>query len=201
MLVCILDYHAPAHKVIENATRFAEHDLGDPPWLWNTIVSTPRWNSERVRQRHEPLHPRYRKRGHARVGRIACDIVEHYGGDARNIWKGQAPKSVVSRLEHLGAGKKISRMIVLALLEAAQISGPATLAPDIHVRRVLGRVFTGKTVSPDNALEIATAIAPRSSWKLDGPLWRLGKRICRPRRPHCLECYLHPQCNYARSAR
>ena len=175
MLCCILDYKAPAHVVVENATRFAEKDLGDPRHLWNTIVKIPRWNSDAVRRRYAPLHPRFPKRGHARVGRIARELVERYDGDARKIWRSQPPGKVLKRLEDMNVGPKISRMIVGALYDTEQICGAGELAPDIHVRRVLGRVFTGEVVSPDEALEIARGIRPRTSWKLDGPFVAPGK--------------------------
>ena len=200
MLCCILDYRAKAHVVVENATRFAEKDLEDPRDLWGTIARIPRWDSDAVRRRYAPLHPRFRKRGHARVGRIAREIVERYDGDARQIWRSQPPGQVLKRLEDMKVGPKISRMIVGALYDAAQISGAGDLAPDIHVRRVLGRVFTGEVVSPEKALAIARRIRPRTSWKLDSPLWRLGNSMCRPRTPHCEDCYLQEECRYAQSA-
>ena len=201
MLCCILDYHARASDVIENATRFAEKDLGDPRHLWNRIVKIRDWNSDDVKDEYAPLHPRFRNRGHERVGRIAWDIVDRYGGDARKIWKSQSPKVVLRRLLDMRVGPKISRMIVGALHDAGQIDGAGDLAPDIHVRRVLGRVFTGGIVSPDKALEIAREIEPRSSWKLDSPLWLLGKSKCRPRIPLCGDCYLNDECRYAMSDR
>ena len=197
MLCCILDYSVRAHLVVENATRFAEQDLGDPRALWHTIVGIPRWNSDAVRRRYAPLHPRFPKRGHARVGRIAREIVERYDGDARKIWRSQPPGKVLERLEEMNVGPKISRMIVGALYDTKQISGAGDLAPDIHIRRVLGRVFTGEVVSPDEALEIARKIRPRTSWKLDSPLWSLGKSRCKPRNPLCGDCYLQEECGYA----
>ena len=197
MLCCILDFRARADLVVENATRFAEQDLGDPRDLWHTIVGIRRWNSDAVRRRYAPLHPRFPKRGHARVGRIAREIVERYDGDARKIWRSQAPGMVLKRLEEMNVGPKISRMVVGALYDTKQISGAGDLAPDIHVRRVLGRVFTGEVVSPDEALGIARKIRPRTSWKLDSPLWSLGKAKCKPRNPLCGDCYLQNECRYA----
>ena len=201
MLCCILDFSVRVHLVVKNATRFAEEDLGDPRDLWNTIDRIPRWNSDAVRRRYAPLHPRFPKRGHERVGRIATEIVERYDGDARKIWKSQPPGKVLKRLEDMKFGPKISRMIVGALYDTEQIAGAGDLAPDIHVCRVLGRVFTGEVVSPDETLDISTKIRPRTSWKLDSPLWRLGKSKCRPRNPHCGDCYLEEECRYARSVR
>ena len=43
----------------------------------------------------------------------------------------------------MGVGPQLSRMTAGALHDTKQIVGPGELKADIHVRRVLGRVFTG----------------------------------------------------------
>ena len=201
MLCSILDYQARAADVVEKAIRFAEDDLGDPPHLWDTIVGIPDWNSDSVRRQYAPLHPRFPKRGHERVGRIAGEIVDRYCGDARKIWESQPPRVVLRNLEDMRVGPKISRMIIGALHDTKQMTGVGDLAPDIHIRRVLGRVFTGEIVSPATALEIANKIKPRASWKLDSPLWLLGRSQCKPQAPHCGDCYLRKHCKFRKSAK
>ena len=88
-------------------------------------------------------------------------------------------------------------MIVGALFDTKQISAAGELAADIHVRRVLGRVFTGDVVSADGALRIAKEMKPSKSWMLDAPLYILGKSTCKRTHPKCTSCYLGEKCKYS----
>ena len=193
MLASILNYQMNATEVWDNAQRFAEKTLENPSDLWTAIIQIRKWNTPTVFRRYQ-LH-RF-PAAHQRVRRIGEEIVEHYKGDAREIWKGQTPDEVLNRLNRMRVGQKISRMIIGVLSDTKQISGVAELAPDIHVRRVLGRVFTGAVVSADEAIRIAKAMEPRKSWKLDAPLYRLGQSKCKKTNPGCEDCYLRKKCNY-----
>lgn len=193
ILGSILDFGMRADLVWENARRFAEDELGDPKDLWETIISIPRWNSDTMCGRYH-LH-RFRA-GHKRVRRIGKEIVEHYSGDTRKIWKNQRPDKILERLERMRVGPQISRMIVGALYDTKQISEAGDLKADIHVRRVLGRVFTGKVVSPVEAHRIANKMISGKSWMLDAPLYALGKSKCKKRNPACVDCYLRKKCKY-----
>ena len=161
MLGSILDFQMPADVVWENARRFAEDELGDPADLWEKIIAIRRWDSDAVWRRYG-LH-RF-PAGHKRVRRIGKEIVEHYQGDARKIWKDQAPDEIRKRLERMRVGPQISRMIVGALYDTEQISEAGDLKADIHVRRVLGRVFAGDETSADDAHRIANRMIPGTSW-------------------------------------
>ena len=83
----------------ENARRFAEDELGDPADLWEKIIAIRRWDSDAVWRRYG-LH-RF-PAGHKRVRRIGKEIVEHYQGDARKIWKDQLDRPWV--IGHSGEG-------------------------------------------------------------------------------------------------
>ena len=194
MLGCILQYQMRADLVWKNARRFAEGDLEDPDDLWENIIAIPNWDSEAVFKCYG-LHRFFA--AHKRVQRIGKDIVEHYQGDARNIWKKQAPDEVLKRLKRMRVGPQISRMIVGALNDIGQISGAGELKADTHIRRVLGRVFNGKMVSVDAAHRIANKMTPdKPSWKLDTPLFFLGQRTCKSSDPKCENCYLREECKY-----
>ena len=199
MLGSTLNYQMRAEQAWGNAERFAEGQLGDPDDLWEAIIKISDWDSDDARQRYR-LH-RFPRRGHKRVRRIGKEIVERYDGDARNIWDDQAPCEVLNRLNGMQVGPETSWMIVGALLDTKQISGAGELKADIHVRRVLGRVFTGEDISADQAHRIANEMHPDNSWMLDAPLFRLGQTHCRPRKPKCADCYLRGDCNYAANAR
>ena len=139
LLGCSLDYQMKADVVWENARRLAEDDLGDPRDLWRAILAIPRWNTQSVRRRYN-LH-RF-PAAHARVRKIAQQVIQRYGGDARNIWRGQSPCEIQRRLEQIGVGPQLSRMTAGILSDERQIVGAGELKADIHVRRVLGRVFS-----------------------------------------------------------
>ena len=198
LLACILDYQMRYQTVWENARRFAEDDLGDPEDLWQTITRVPQseWESEASWRKHS-LH-RF-PAGHNRVWRIGSRIVAKYAGDARNIWVGQSPDVVVTRLERIGAGPQISRMTVGALIDTGQIFGQSALKADLHTTRVLGRVFTGQRVDEAAAHQIAERILPRNTWQLDFPLFQLGLQLCSANEPQCVKCYLRDECFFAAS--
>ena len=198
LLGCILDYQMKVGLVWENARRFAEDDLGDPCDLWDVIVGIRRWNTPTVRRRYN-LH-RF-SAAHTRVQRIGKEIVERYGGDARNIWKNQSPCVTQKRLERMRVGPQLSRMTAGALHDTKQIVGAGELKADIHVRRVLGRVFTGDMVSAGAALDIAKEMMPRGSWKLDAQLFRLGKSTCKKTNPDCGGCFLRAECRFRTGSR
>ena len=193
MLASILNYQMNAAQVWDNAQQFAEETLRNPGNLWTAIIKIRKWDTPTVFRRYQ-LH-RF-PAAHQRVRRIGKEIVKHYKGDAREIWKGQKPNGVLSRLNGMRVGQKISRMIIGALSDTKQISGVGELAPDIHVRRVLGRVFNGEIISADKAIRIAEEMVPRKSWKLDAPLYRLGQSKCKKTNPDCEDCYLREECNY-----
>ena len=193
MLASILNYQMNAAQVWNKAHRFAEETLKNPGDLWAAIIKIRKWDTPTVFRRYQ-LH-RF-PAAHLRVRRIGQAIVEHYNGDARKIWRKQTPDEVLNRLNAMRVGQKISRMIIGVLSDAKQISGVGELAPDIHVRRVLGRVFTGAVVSADEAIRIAKAMEPAKSWMLDRPLYSLGKSVCKRTNPKCADCYLRTKCNY-----
>ena len=193
ILGAILNYQMRAHLVWENARRFAEDILGDPDDLWAAILAIPAWDSEAVFRKYG-LH-RFAV-GHFRVRRIGQRIRREYSGDSREIWRNQTAGQVLERLKDLQLGAQISRMVVGALSDTGQISGVGELKADLHVRRVLGRVFAGERVSVAEAHRVANEMIPRRSWMLDAPLYLLGKSRCRPTNPDCEGCYLRQECAY-----
>ncbi len=202
MLGAILDYQIPAQKAWGNACRLAEDVFDDPDDLWEgiTAISQSRWNDKFKKY---SLH-RFPK-AHERVWRIGKEIVEKYDGDARVIWKKHSPYTVLHRLNELRVGKQISRMVVGALLDTEQIQanedeeGRVDVKVDIHVRRVLGRLLRGKGYDcgeSSAALQKTRAMYPKYPWRLDRPLYELGKSICISSNPKCRECYLRKDCEY-----
>lgn len=193
LLGATLDYQMPADRVWANARRFAEDTLGDPDDLWERVIALPDWDSEEAFHRYR-LH-RF-PAAHRRVRRIGGGVLRDYRGDAREIWRERDAAEVLRRLEALGLGPQISRMVVGALHDTRQIAGIGQLKADLHVRRVLGRLVAGESVSVAAAHRIADAMLPGASWKLDAPLNLLGKGPCRRRDPECGGCPLRDLCAF-----
>lgn len=194
-LFCILDYQMNVEVIRRNVEWLAEEYFKDPNDIWRRITrySKVQWMSKR---KEFNLH-RYPK-AHERVWRIAKLIVSDYGGDARNIWRRQKPDIVLKRLKKLRVGQQISRMVVGALIDTKQIHGKADVKADTHVTMVLGRIFTGKRLSTDEATELTRKMKPSNPWLLDEPLYFHGRDYCFSRNPNCGECYLRRLCIYCK---
>ena len=184
-----------ADIVWDNAKILSEDLLGNPGDLWGVIARKPGDKLARLFRGPPALH-RFVNRMPKRVQRISNDIVRKYGGDARRIWEGQPTDEIMRRLEDMGVGRQISRMIRGALADTGQVEGKGELKADSNVRRVLGRVFEGDMVSEDKALALANRLMPDDSWRLDWPLYILGKEICTKSEPLCHECPLRKECLY-----
>ena len=197
MLYCIMDYQMRTWMVWRNAKRFSQRILGDPDDLWGVILDMSESDTVLLFKK-EKLH-RFPPCG-KRVWRCAKHIRDNYGGDAREMWRGRTTVEVRESLQAMyGIGPTLSRMIVGALIDSKQIEGVGDLKADMHVRRVLGRVFTGASISANKALETARAIMQDNSWKIDEPLFEIGRNQCRPKAPFCSNCCLHTVCSYALS--
>jgi len=201
LLACILDYRVLAEPAWANAKRLAEQILGDPEDLWGRITagSLDEWNA---RRRQYSLH-RFSK-GHERVYTIGKRVSAQYAGDARIIWDGQTIDATLHRLNDIGVGEQISRMVTGALLDVGQLHGRSDVKADIHVRRVLGRLLNGSEFPADQVhlvVDIIRNMHPDNPWLLDRPLYRLGKRVCVATKPRCADCYMESVCSYLLSSK
>lgn len=193
ILACILDYQMKAPVPWDNAKRLAEQVLGDPESLWEVIVSQPLslW-AKRFSEYELHRFPA----AHERVWRIGKAIVDRYDGDARRIWDNTRADEATQRLIEIGVGDQLSRMAVGGLHDCGWIRGACDLKADVHVKRVLGRVFLGRLATPDEAIELSRRMHPKNPWLLDNPLWKIGSSCCRPNEPKCDSCFLRGLCEY-----
>jgi hypothetical protein len=177
----------------ENGARLVK-EMGDPDDIWAKITSCTKeeWESKFKELR---LH-RY-PNAHNRAWRIGKDMCARYDGDARKIWEGRDASDALYRLWNLGAGEQISRMIVGALRDTHQVKGVGDVKADLHVCRVLGRVFSGDQVHAAAATELARDFNPSDPWQFDSTIWNVGISFCHTTEPNCSKCYLAPACSYA----
>jgi hypothetical protein len=194
VLCCLLDYQIPTNTAWDNGHRLVRDILHDPDDIWHAITSfsesawATKWSEYRLHR-----FPA----GHKRLWRIGKEICARYGGDARNIWEGRDSRGILERLEALGAGEQISRMIVGALRDLGRVKGASDVKADSHVCRALGRAITGTEASPSKGAELARQLCPSDPWQLDWPLWTLAKDHCFRTAPDCSGCYLRRHCVYA----
>lgn len=205
LLYCILDYRINAITAIENARRLAEDVFGDPDSVWQSIasVSTRDWE-----KRYAVYKLHWLRQAHGRVRRIAEVLVRDFQGDARLIWKGRTSDQVAEVLGfQVKLGPELTHMAVLALLETGVVRGGGNLKADVHVRRVLGRATRGKPFGTQDVRkthELVSEMMPKGQWKLDLPLYQIGRVHCKPRNPNCVGdgddrgCPLARNCIYAR---
>lgn len=191
VLGCIIDYQIQAGEAWNRAGKLAEEIFEDPEDLWAVIARVPKskWDTD-----YKWLHrfPRARER----VWRIGGMILNDYDGDARLIWRGQAASEVKERFERLRLGTQLTRMAVGALLDTRQIRGTGDLKADLHVRRVLGRIFVGDSLSQYDATRISRDMCASNPWRLDSALFWHGKSVCKAT-PLCSDCDLRRLCMYA----
>jgi hypothetical protein len=199
LICCLLDFQQNAAVAWKKGEALADH-LGGSENVWSAISALPKaeWDS-----RYEAFGRPHRYRwGFERLWGIANTICARYDGDARNIWCNRSPYDALVHLWAVGAGDQISRMIVGALRESGQIKGDTgDVKADVHLRRVLGRAVFGREIAVADApkiVELTRQLYPPDPWKLDWPLWNLGRATCHLTSPKCNECYLQPYCAYDR---
>lgn len=187
ILGAIIDYQIDANMAWSNAKRLSEKILGDPANLWDHITESYSKDEWAAKWREFRIH-RF-PTAHNRVWRIGDEIVRRYAGDARNIWQGKEPSTVLTDLESMRCGPEISRMIVGVLITSNEIEGRGDVKADRHVRRVLGRIFyANPNLDPESARTLAQKIYPHNPWELDIALYDIGKTYCFPDWCYCEDC-------------
>ena len=205
IFLCILDYQTKSDVLVEKVKRFIEEFLGDPEELWKEIFkkypTIEVWNAKK---KEFNLH--HLSQAHERIWKIGKSILEYYDGDVRKAWINKSSKEVFECFKNkLKIGEQLSRMVVGGLNDSEQISGKGDLKADIHVRKVLGRIFYDnykkETLSEDEATELARQIYPENPWDLDKPLYLTGSYSCKAKEPFCDNCDMTFFCDYFISER
>jgi endonuclease III len=197
LLGCLVDFQTNAESAWIKAYRFVDEIAKRPDEIWLEIADYQKseWESEDNFKRCG-LH--WMHSGHNRLWQIAKSICFYFGGDARRIWQDCDAFDALCRLNFIGTGEQISRMIVGALKDSGHISGKCDVKADVYVCRVLGRAILGDEAKPETAVDLARQLHPADPWQLDNPLWHIGKSWCHASSPTCTACDLRVLCKYAR---
>jgi uncharacterized HhH-GPD family protein len=197
VIACIMDRQMKAERAWEIPYRIRER-VGSFEFRQLRGLST----ADLVRAMRKPttLH-RYPAIMGANMHAAIALIDEKYRGDASRIWS-ERPSSatvVLRFLEFPGVGPKIATMAANLLVRYFKVPlsdyYSIDISVDVHVRRVLtrlGLVEAGATL--EQVVYAALAISPEFPGLIDSPAFRLGREVCRPRKPKCGECYLRRWC-------
>jgi len=210
LLGASLQRRQQAETVWDNARKLLTKLKSSPyyknsPDLWSAILNVPK--KEWLRWWREGKYHIYGEKSGELVYRTADLIVKEYGGDARNIWNLKNGKdkyeTLLHRLRELhGVGPNIANMIIGALRDTKQINLKySEVKVDVHVCRVLSRVFLGEGQTPeqfgDKAINLTQKMHPKDPWQFDRTLFRIGRGYCKSNYPLCDGCPLDSVCNHS----
>ena len=131
--------------------------------------------------------------------RIACQ----YNGITSNIWRNteSAREIKANFLQFKGIGPKKAEMATKILVRDKNLKlndlWSVGLAPDVHVWRVLyrlGNIVSANPGTTEELVRVGKLLKPDYPAEFDDALWMLGRDICRPTNPLCLQCPLNILC-------
>ncbi len=196
LFACIMDRQMPSTRVWEIPFKLKQL-LGD--FEFSTLLALSEKEIVDLFEEHN-LH-RFPKIMGKNIYRAIRLIHEKYDDNASNIWN-DTPSSheLVSRLlEFDGVGQKIASMTTTILARNFKISlsdySAIDVSVDVHVKRVLERLgIVEKGLSEDAIRYKVRALFPENPGLIDLPLWDIGYRYCKPKKPLCSECYMENSC-------
>jgi hypothetical protein len=188
----MMDYQTDSTKLADKVQIFIEEELEDPSNLWDVVTG---YKLNDWMDITHSLH--WLSAARKRPWVIGKDIVEIYDGDARKLWINQDYETISHNIYNLLGGEAIPRMILGALYDTKQIEiVKGDVKPDIHVKRVLGRIVLGRELDEMESLNLTREMYPENPWLLDRPLFNLGTSICSKKHFYCDECFMQFVCKF-----
>lgn len=146
--------------------------------------------------------PRYLTDAAKTIVDLAGQVAKDYGGDARNLWRGQRAWEIQRRMERVyGVGPGIASMTVNLLSSLGEIQLEAEdyatmdVKPDVHLKRVFGRLgLCSAEVTENELVDAARRLYPTYPGMLDAPAWHIGREWCHPKEPKCNACPMNDVC-------
>jgi len=197
VLACLMDRQIKAEKAWFIPHRFREK-LGS--FEFGVLAALSLDQVLALMSRPEPLHRFPNKM--ARIFHSAIlRIRDQYAGDASRIWRDNPSSATLVRrfLEFEGAGPKIATMAANILVRDLKIPVSDTysidISPDVHVRRVFGRLGLARAeASNEELIYTARRLNPTYPGIFDLSVWEIGRDWCHPQAPECWKCYLERYC-------
>jgi endonuclease-3 len=148
-----------------------------------------------------PRQPRFVNDAPDTVKDITRIIVHEYAGKASGIWEVGTAAQVKATFRRVhGVGPGIASMAVLLIEKVFGVRfgdldhASMDIKADVHTTRVLYRLGLAPSATVEDAIEAARRLVPEYPGEIDGALWRIGKRWCRPERPDCGGCPMNDLC-------
>ena len=129
-------------------------------------------------------------------------LILKYEADASNIWANDASAAeIVARLEEFkGISHKKAALGSLLLVRDLGINVKdkenINIAYDIHIRRICLRTGFCTQDTIDDVIEAGKRLLPEFPGRLTSSFWAIGRDICRPTNPLCMECPLNDVCEH-----
>jgi endonuclease-3 len=110
-------------------------------------------------------------------------------------YNGKVPDTIEQLTQLPGVGRKTANVVLGAVWNKAE-----GVVVDTHVRRLSQRLGFTKEQNPEKIERDLVKIIPQHSWILFSNLliWH-GRKICKARKPKCLECPVNNLCPSANS--
>jgi endonuclease-3 len=125
-------------------------------------------------------------RGSIKKSKWILEIAQKFGSDEK------IPRTMKELTELKGIGRKSANVII------SQSGDPAEgVIVDIHVLRVAPRLGIAKGDDPVKIEKQLMDVLPQESWNVAGMAFtHLGRELCRPTDPNCVECPVNGVCAY-----
>jgi len=121
------------------------------------------------------------------LSNLAKIVVEKYNG--------KLPENLDELIKLPGIGRKTANVILGNGLGIA--SG---VVVDTHVKRLSNRLGLTSESNPDKIEKDLKELLPSTEWiNFSHYLILHGRRICKARKPNCVECFLKSECDFSKS--
>src|SRR6202140_1906540 len=148
------------------------------------VARTPRtMTALTVRQIERLIYPVSFYRHKARHVKATCRVlVERFGG--------RVPATMEELLVLPGVGRKTANLVLILAFKSQR-----HICVDTHVHRISNRLGWVRTRTPDETERALYAATDARWWPyINLYLVTWGQHVCRPVRPRCDGCGLHPLC-------
>ena len=160
---------------------------------------------ERVNKVTEPLFKKYKKPedyAKAELKELEQDIrsTGFYHNKARNLknsarmlvekFNSTVPKTMEDMIELPGVARKTANIVLSNAYNVV-----VGIAVDTHVRRLAKRLGLSKSNDPDKIETDLMNLVPREKWmRITDLLIFHGRRVCKAKKPKCVQCVLNKIC-------
>lgn len=189
-LVCYLHYQTPwqlLFAVILSAQCTDDNVNKVTPGLFRRFPTLEAFRDADVSEIMEAIRSigLFRNKAHHLKG-AATRLLEAYGGEL--------PDSMEELITLPGVGRKTANVIL------GNIYGKESIVVDTHVKRISRHLGLTEKEDPEAIEYDLQKVLPKDRWILYNiHVIRLGRSICKARRPDCAACFLQALCPKGRS--